>query len=129
MNTTKNKVRTKTRGRVKSTSIFWLPAAIKRVANDAHDYAVMDSAIQVWIKAFTKDNAIALTKQRLVVEGWQLKKVYLVTKVDPGFARIISMMDPLAFSDDEADKWTEQYWIAEAEGFSCSFAHSGKAKR
>jgi hypothetical protein len=110
----------------KSTEIFWLVAGAKRVARDAHDYAHMDSVVQVWIKAGRKDAAMAFAKRQLVAHGWQLKKVILMTKVDAGFARIGSLMDPPVFTDDEADEWTERYYVADADGICCLFEHSDR---
>lgn len=112
----------------KSISIFWLCAAVKRVADDAQDYAHMDSSTQVWVKAARKDAAVALARRQLAAEGWQLNKVYMASKVTPGFARMGSMVDPPAFTEEEADEWTEQYHVAAAEGFSCLFIFWDKAE-
>jgi len=58
-------------------------------------------------------------------------KIHILAKVDPGFARIGSMMDPPAFTEEEADEWTEHYAVAEDEGYTFAFNHyhkNGSAK-
>jgi hypothetical protein len=108
--------------------VFWLAAAVRAVGSNGHDYERLDTHVQAWVKAATKRAAVAVVKEQLTAEGWRLKQVFVADKVTPGFARLGSLLDPPLFSDDEADQWTENYRIAQVEGFSCWFAHYGKAK-
>ena len=111
----------------KSIPIFYLLAGLQRVGREAEDYAHMCSSIQAWIKATGKDAATESIKRRLSAEEWRLRKPLLLSRVDAGFARLGSLMEPPVFSDEEADEWTQQYRIAEVEGFSCLISHSDKA--
>jgi hypothetical protein len=113
----------------KALLMFFLMAPVKRAAIDAKDYAQLNWSVEVWVKATRKDAAVALAKRTLDADGWEMKNPRLVTEVTPGFARIGSMMDPPAFSEDEADEWTEQYFVADVQGFACSFTHCAEPKR
>jgi hypothetical protein len=118
-----SRIKTVTRKKQTSHSIYWFLADIKRVGSDAADYARLVSSAQAWVKADRRDVAVVRAKRQLSDAGWRVKKIDSAGKVMPGFARLARMADPSLFSEEEADEWGKQYRIAAAKGFACLFIH------
>lgn len=113
----------------KPEDVYYLGAEVRRTRRDDVDYADYDTHVEAWLKASSEDEARDLSASQLLSEGWSMKKIHILAKVDPGFARIGSMLDPPIFSDEEADAWTEQYWIADAEGCAYAYSHFDKKRK
>ena len=108
-----------------SEAMYYLGAEVRRSRRDP-DYAELNTTVEAWIKATSEDQAREFSIQQLLSDGWRVTKIHVLAKVDPGFARIGSMMDPPAFTEEEADEWTEHYEVAESEGYTFAFSHYHK---
>lgn len=112
----------------KPMPVFYLGADIRR-STKGPDYAKLHSCVEAWMKAPSEDEALESVTHQLLTEGWRITKVHCLVSVSPGFARIGAMVDPPVFSEEEADEWTEQYEIADAEGCAFIFKHYPKKPR
>jgi hypothetical protein len=129
--TTNKKTKTKARpGRSKAETrviptykMYYIFSEIKNVGTDAPNYKTFYSTIDLWIKARTETLALALAKRWMADAEWEFKSRFLITEVERGFARFGSLIDPLAFSDEEADEWEEHYDVANTDGIDYAFSH------